>query len=217
MTHSRFMKTIFLSITVLLSGIYIHAQQKGFTALQHTNTLQSNLVKNNDATNSISSDFTQVKHMKMLNDNVNSKGKFYYKKPNKIRIEYTSPYTYLLIMNGSGIIVKDENKTSRVSTRGSKSLQSANKIMMECMTGSVFSNKDFSVKCYESPNQYLLQLTPVAASMRGLFARIDIYLEKSDYSVSKLIMNEQGGDYTQMAFANRKKNIPLSDALFINP
>lgn len=217
MIHSHSIKALFLSLTLLLPGIYAVAQQKGFTTVQNISTLQNNLVKNNNATHTINSDFTQVKHMKMLNDNVNSKGKFYYKKQNKIRIEYTSPFKYLLIMNGSGIIIKDENKTSRISTRSSKSLQSANKVMMECMTGSVFSNKDFSVKCYESPNQYLLQLTPVAASMRSLFARIDIYLEKSDYSVAKLVMNEQGGDYTQMVFTNRKKNISLNDALFINP
>lgn len=209
-----FKKTFLLPIILYWAVIPSTAQPKGFTAVQNINTLQQNLVKNNNATQSISSDFNQVKVMKMLNDKVISKGKFYYKKANRIRIEYNTPFQYLLIMNGGSIIVKDETKISKINMRGSKSLQSANKIMMDCMTGTVFSNKDFSVKSFENNSQYLLQLTPVAASMKSLFSRIDIYLEKSDYSVSKLILNESGGDYTDMSFINRKKNVALNDALF---
>lgn len=201
-------------VLYLLISSIVFAQPKGFTTVKNISLLQQNLVKNNNATQTISSDFIQVKVMKMLNDKVTSKGKFYYKKSNRIRIEYTSPFQYLLIMNAGNIIVKDENKTSKINTRNSKSLQSANKIMMDCMTGSVFNNKDFIVKSFESGNQYLLQLTPVAASMKSLFSRIDIYLEKADYSVSKLVLNESGGDYTDMSFINRNKNVALNDALF---
>lgn len=204
---------VFLCCTIIF-GLHATAQPKGFTAVSNVATLRQNLVKNNNATQTISADFNQVKNMKMLKEKIASHGKFYYKNNNRIRIEYNSPFKYLLIMNGSSIIVKDENKTSNINTRGSKSLQSANRIMMDCMTGSVFNNKDFSVKSYESSSQYLLQLTPVASSMKSLFSRIDIYLEKSDYSVSKLVLNESGGDYTEMSFINRKKNVALNDALF---
>jgi outer membrane lipoprotein-sorting protein len=190
------------------------AQPAGFTLLANTVSLQQQLSSATHATHSISSDFNQIKHMKMLNDKVSSKGKFYFKKENKIRIEYTAPFQYLMIMNGGTITVKDEHKTSKINTRNSKAMQSANKLMIDCMSGSVYNNKDFSVKTFEGKGQYLMQLTPVAASMKGLFSRIDVYIEKSDLSVAKLVMNEQGGDYTEMTFINKKKNQALSDALF---
>jgi outer membrane lipoprotein-sorting protein len=187
---------------------------KGYTAVSNTTSLQTSLAATAKKTQTIASDFTQVKHMKMMNDKVNSKGKFYFKKEDKIRIEYTSPFQYLLVMNGGQIMVRDENKTNKINTRNSKTMQSVNKVMMDCMRGTVFGNKDFSVKAFETKSQYLLQLTPANSNMKGLFARIDVYVEKSDNSVSKLVMNENGGDYTDMNFTNKKINTNLADALF---
>jgi outer membrane lipoprotein-sorting protein len=187
---------------------------QGYTAVSNTSSLQTSLAATAKKTQTIASDFTQVKHMKMMNDKVNSKGKFYFKKEDKIRIEYTSPFQYLLVMNGGQIMVRDENKTNKINTRNSKTMQSVNRVMMDCMRGTVFGNKDFNVKAYENKGQYLLQLTPANSSMKSLFARIDVHIEKSDNSVSKLVMNENGGDYTDMNFTNKKINTSLADALF---
>lgn len=192
----------------------VMAQKAGFTALNNTTGLQNALAKNAQATKSISSDLTQVKHMKMLNDKVSSKGKFYYKQQDKVRIEYTSPFQYLLVMNGGSIAVKENGKVSRINTRNSQTMQSVNKIMMDCMRGTVFNNKDFSARAFTSPNQYLLSLTPVSQAVKGLFKTIDVYIDKSDHQVVKLVMTENGGDNTEMVFSNRKLNDQLADALF---
>ena len=208
-----------LLATLLLCGVTavsIHAQApKGFTSLTSTAALQSTLAATAKSTQTIASDFSQVKHMKMMNDKVSSKGKFYFKKEDKIRIEYTSPFQYLLVMNGGRIMVKDENnKSNKINTRNSQTMQSVNKVMMDCMRGTVFGNKDFSVKAFETKSQYLLQLNPVNSAMKGLFARIDVYIDKTDNSISKLVMNENGGDFTDMSFNNKKINSGLADALF---
>jgi len=215
MKKSIVVLTLLLAAFICIQPFIVRAQQPaGFTVVANTAAIQQNLAKTTGTTQTITSDFTQVRHMKMLNDKVSSKGKFCYKKENRIRIEYISPFRYLLVMNGSSITVKDDQKTNKINTRNSKAMQSANRIMMDCMTGDVYRNKDFSVKTWESKNQYLLQLTPVATSMKGLFSRIDVYIDKSDYSVTKLQLNENGGDYTEMSFTNKKKNVPLDDALF---
>ena len=214
MKYTRFAAIVFLLSCAVFIAPSGAQQPAGFSTVTNTVALQQSLAKNTASTQTITSDFTQVKHMKMLNDKVSSKGKFYYKKEHKIRIEYTSPFKYLLVMNGSSVIVKDGQKTNKINTRNSKAMQSANRIMMDCMTGSVYANKDFSVKTFENKGQYLLQLTPVAASMKGMFSRIDVYIEKSDNSVTKLLLNENGGDYTEMNFLNKKKNALLQDALF---
>lgn len=210
----RFQK-LWLTLTFsLLSLTFSRAQPAGFKALANTATLQSALSAAAKSTQTIASDFSQVKHMKMMNDKVSSKGKFYFKKEDKIRIEYLSPFQYLLVMNGGQIMVKDGQKSNKINTRNSKTMQSVNKVMMDCMRGTVFGNKDFDVKAFESKGQYLLQLSPVNSAMKGLFAHIEVYLDKADYSVGKLVMSEQGGDFTDMSFSNKKINITLNDALF---
>jgi outer membrane lipoprotein-sorting protein len=212
---SRKARLFFIVILSVFVQVKAVAQvPQGYTAVSNTISLQTTLAATAKKTQTISSDFTQVKHMKMMNDKVNSKGKFYFKKEDKIRIEYTSPFQYLLVMNGGQIMVRDENKTNKINTRNSKTMQSVNRVMMDCMRGTVFSNKDFNVKAFEAKGQYLLQLIPANSNMKGLFARIDVYIEKGDNSVSKLVMNENGGDYTDMNFTNKKINTSLADALF---
>lgn len=201
-------------LLLLAFSLNVRAQKAGFSAMANTSALQQALAKNAQATQSISSDFGQVKHMKMLNDKVSSKGKFYYKQSDKVRIEYTSPFSYLLVMNGGMISVKENGKVSKINTRNSLTMQSVNKIMMDCMRGTVFNNKDFSVKAYGSSAQYLLTLSPVSSAVKGLFKNIDVYINKADNQVVKLIMTENGGDYTEMSFSNRKLNTNLADALF---
>jgi outer membrane lipoprotein-sorting protein len=212
---SRPVRLFFIfTLSVFVATNVVAQVPQGYTAISNTAYLQTTLAATAKKTQTIASDFTQVKHMKMMNDKVNSKGKFYFKKEDKIRIEYLSPFQYLLVMNGGQIMVKDENKTNKINTRNSKTMQSVNRVMMDCMRGTVFGNKDFSVKAYETKGQYLLQLTPANSNMKGLFARIDVYIEKNDNSVSKLVMNENGGDYTDMNFTNKKINTSLADALF---
>lgn len=215
MLRRRFTQAIAIFIFISSISFQSKAQApKGFVDVTNTTSLQSSLATTAKNTQTISSDFNQLKHMKMMNDKVSSKGKFYFKKEDKIRIEYTSPFQYLLIMSGGQITVRDENKTNKINTRNSKTMQSVNKVMMDCMRGTVFTNKDFSVKAFDNKSQYLMQMTPVNNSMKSLFARIDVYIEKSDNSVSKLVMNESGGDYTEMIFTNKKTNTSLADALF---
>jgi outer membrane lipoprotein-sorting protein len=215
MFFPRLTRLFFVFILSVASISFALAQApKGFTVMTNSAPLQTVLATTAKKTQTIASDFTQVKHMKMMNDKVNSKGKFYFKKEDKIRIEYTSPFQYLLVMNGGQIMVKDENKTNKINTRNSKTMQSVNRVMMDCMRGTVFGNKDFLVKSFESKTLYLLQLSPVNSSMKGLFASIEVYIDKADNSVSKLVMNENGGDYTDMNFSNKKINTTLADALF---
>ncbi|MNS47859.1 lipoprotein chaperone [compost metagenome] len=202
---------VLLTLAAVLSIQISHAQ---FSPVANPASVQQVLAGNAAKTQTISSDFTQIKNMKMLNDKVSSKGKFYFKQQDKVRIEYTQPFQYLLVMSGGMITVKENGKVSKINTRNSLTMQSVNRVMMDCMRGTVFSNKDFSVKALASASQYLLKLSPVNASMKSLFKQIDVYINKADNNVSKLVMTENNGDYTEMVFSNKKLNTALSDALF---
>ena len=206
-------KLFFLTCCFLISAT-LHAQPKGFRLLGDLRTFQSALSKATASLATLQADFTQTKHLSLLSDKIVSKGKFYYRKNDKVRIEYTTPFQYLLIMNGGQILVKDEQKTTRINTRTSKVMQSVNRIMIDCMSGSVFSNPDFKITAYESGSNYLLRLNPVTDAMKKMFSNIDVYLAPGTMDVDKLVMNEQGGDYTEMDFSKSQHNLALNDALF---
>lgn len=208
------MRRVFALVAMCVIGSGAMAQPKGFTPVKNVSGFQQSLSKASASVQTISSDFTQVKNLSLLADKIKSKGKFYYKKEDKVRIEYTSPYTYLLVMNGGQIMVKDEQKTSKVNTKNSKTMQSVNRVMVDCMRGTVLSNPDFRTTVYENSGSYLLSMLPSNDAMKKMFRQIDVYMNKKNFDVHRLSMVEQGGDYTDMDFSNTQHNVSLNDALF---
>lgn len=190
------------------------AQNAGYTALRDLAAFKSSFALASQKIESIESSFTQVKNLSMLKDKINSKGKFYYKKGNKVRIEYSAPYYYLMVLNNSSMTVKDDQKTSNYNTRSNKIMQSINNIMLDCMRGSVYDNKEFAVEAFENSREYLLKMKPVTSVMKKMFASIEVYLDKKDFHVLRLNMIENGGDNSLMSFTNSIMNKSVSDALF---
>src|SRR6478736_13168 len=151
-------RSVFLLIVCFFCTLSLYAQPKGYKQISNVPAFQQSLAKSTAALQTLQSDFVQTKHLSLLSDKIISKGKFYYRREDKVRIEYITPFQYLLVMNGGQIMIKDEQKTSHINARTSKMLQSVNRIMIDCMRGSVFSNPDFKVSAYENGDGYLLSL-----------------------------------------------------------
>ncbi|HQE13237.1 MAG TPA: outer membrane lipoprotein carrier protein LolA [Flavipsychrobacter sp.] len=208
------MNKIIVTAVFSLFPLVAWAQPKGYTSVKNTTTFETELSNANAGIRTINSDFSQTKNMALLAEKVKSKGKFYFMKEDKIRIEYTQPFSYILVMNKGQVLVKDEQKTSKVNTKNSKALQSVNRIMIDCMRGTILSNPDFKASVFESGNSYLIALIPSQAAMKNMFSGIDIYLTKKQFDVTRLVMKENGGDLTDMNFSNAQHNQPLNETLF---
>lgn len=205
------MHRFFTFIIITLFANTVFAQYK---LLPNTIAFKTEFAAASSKTNSISSDFTQVKTLALLSEKLTSKGKFYFKKDNLVRMEYTFPYQYLMVINGSRVSIKDGNKTSTMSSRSNKMFQQINQLMMDCMRGTVFENKSFSVRLFEDGDTYLAEMTPVTSQMSGLFKKVNVIMKKGNFVVSQVQMFEPSGDYTSMNYSNQKLNVPLADALF---
>ncbi|MBW7914673.1 MAG: outer membrane lipoprotein carrier protein LolA [Taibaiella sp.] len=201
-------------IVFLFLSLGAGAQPAGYKKLADVNSFKTELSKANAAVKNISSDFKQVKNLSLLAEKIHSKGKFYFMKPGMVRIEYTEPYYYLMVMNGSRMLVKDEQKSNKINAGSSKMMQSVNRVMVDCMQGTVFTNPDFKTTAYHDGNRYLLSLVPATADMKKLFEQIDVYMNKSGMDVVKLVLTETGGDFTAMEFYNTKHNLSLNETLF---
>lgn len=164
--------------------------------------------------NSIAADFTQVKSLSMLSEKLTSKGKFYFRKNNLVRMEYTSPYQYLMVINGNKVSIKDGQKTNKMSASSNKMFQQVNQLMMDCAKGTVLDNPNFSVKLFESGNSYMADMTPVTKEMKSLFRGVKVVMSKAGFVVSQVQMIDTKGDNTTINYANQKLNTSLPDALF---
>jgi outer membrane lipoprotein-sorting protein len=190
------------------------AQPAGYKPITDVNSFKQQFAVASQKLTSIQSDFTQEKNLSMLSEKITSKGKFWFKKDNLVRMEYTNPFRYLMIINKNNVFIKDDQKENKISSRSNKLFQQINRIIVDCVQGTALDNKDFSVKMFEGKDGYLIHLSPVVKSLKELFSNINVIVDKKDYSIVRMEMVEPGGDNTIMRFTNKQLNIPVADALF---
>ena len=199
---------------VLVSGFVAKAQYPGYTAVADLPKFKASFAAAAQKTNSIKANFTQDKNLSMLSEKITSKGNFWFKKDSRVRMEYTTPFKYLMILNKDRAYVKDGAKESKVSTKSNKMFQQINKIMIDCMQGTALDNTDFKTRVFDNKTNALVELTPVAKGMKEMFKSITVIVNKKDFSVLSIQMQELSGDNTIMRFTNKEINAAIPDTLF---
>lgn len=159
--------------------------------------------------------FTQTKTMKFLKSNVTSHGKMYYSQPGRLRWEYTSPSSYIFIIDGGRVTMKSSRKKSSVDARNNKLFQSISQIMINSVTGRMLqNNKDFTVTMFDGGKEWQARMTPKRGDMKKMFREIRIHFRASNYSVSRVDIFEQNGDTTVVLLSNEKINISINGNIF---
>lgn len=204
-----------LFIFCLLAGtLAANAQYAGYTPVADPVKFKTAFAATALKATSIKSDFTQDKNLSMLSEKITSKGNFWFKKDSRVRMEYTQPFKYLMILNKDKVYVKDGAKESKVSTKSNKMFQQINKIMIDCMQGTMLDNSDFKTRVFDNKTSALVELTPVTKGMKEMFKSINVVVDKKDFSVTSIQMLELSGDNTIMRFTNKELNASIPDTLF---
>ena len=204
------------SVTILFFcfALVLNAQPKGFKNSSDEAAFRNKFAATAATTHSIKSTFVQEKNMTVLSEKIVSKGEFYFKKPNMVRMEYMSPFKYLMVINKDKVTIRDSQKTNTFSAKNNKLFELINQIIIDCVQGTALNNKNFSAKILESDKFYLLSLTPLKKELKEYFAAINIYIDKKDYAVHKMDMLEPSGDNTVITFENKQYNVQIPDAVF---
>jgi outer membrane lipoprotein-sorting protein len=204
----------FTLISFILCFLYSDAQYPGYTLLIHPETFKKNFAQATSAIASIQSGFMQEKTLSMLSENINSAGRFWYRKNDKIRMEYIQPYSYILILNGGKILIKEGQKENKVSANSNKVFQQVNRILIDCVSGNMLDNPDFQSCIFESSGFFLVELIPLARNLKELYKNINIVLDKKDYTAADIEMIELSGDKTIIRFQNKILNAQIPDSVF---
>lgn len=208
------MRRILLFSLFQLLVFFVSAQYAGYSGISDATAFRNSFSKATQQISTIKSDFTQEKNLSMLAEKINSRGKFWFRKESMVRMEYTNPYQYLMVINKDKVLVKDKQKESKINTRSNKMFQQINRVMIDCMQGTVLSNNDFNTKLFENKSTVLIEMTPVVKGLKEMFKNIVLIVDKKDYSVLSINMTEPSGDNTLIKFVNKELNVPLQDNLF---
>ena len=209
------MKKITAIMLVILSTVAIvEAQTLKKVPQEQKDVIVRSIAGNVSAVKSIQCDFRQEKSVSLLNDKVVSKGRMYFSDGN-LRWEYLTPYSYVFLVNGQDVVVKSDDKTTKMDSRSGQLYKRIAQLMANTISGSnLVQNNDFNVEVYENGLKYVAKLVPVQARMKKMFSEISLYFNNNQNIVEKIVIAEASGDKTTIEILNAKTNVKVPDSVF---
>jgi outer membrane lipoprotein-sorting protein len=162
-------------------------------------------------------DFEQVKTLSILNEQMVSTGKMYYRNDHCLRWEYRSPYQYTFLLNKNTILMQTENSRNILDVKASRFFQEIVKIMMNSIHGGGLTDlKSFDARYYKQEKETLweVHLFPVQKDMKQMFSTIRLIFNAKNYTVEQVEMNERSGDTTLIRLSGKQINVPIEDDTF---
>lgn len=203
-------------LIILLTALLplVASGQTKLNAKQQAQVLQK-IDRTAAAMKSMQCSFTQTKSMKMLSKEMVSKGVMYFKTPNKLRWQYTSPYNYTFLMNGDKVRMVSGQTTQNVDVKRNKIFRQITNIILNSITGGNLSKTaDFSVVLYKDGSTYYAQLYPKKKELKQIYKYIRIHFNASLTMVTKMEMVEKTGDTTTVKLLNVKINQSINESFF---
>ena len=200
-------------ILAFFSVLSVTGQTK-LTKEQEKDVLEK-MEKSSNALHSLQCDFVQSKRMKILNKDMISKGVLYFKKPDKIRWQYTTPYDYTFIMNGDKVQIKSTKSTKNINIQGNKIFRQVTSIILNTITGGGLKNSpDFDVELFKLNDVYFAKMRPKKREVMQVYSSIEVYFNASLTMVESIKMIEKSGEYTVVKLISPKVNNPINENVF---
>ena len=160
-------------------------------------------------------DFVQTKQLKLLNDRLVSKGKMCYQKSDKLRWEYISPTSYVFILNGDKVLLKNNNRNDVIDVKQNKLFREIARIMMSSVVGNCLSDeKNFKTSIASTPTEWVATMLPLKKDMKQMFQKIILHFNKQKSMVSSVELIEKNGDQTLIELKNIRQNESISASVF---
>lgn len=167
---------------------------------------------------SMTCNFTQTKYLSLLSDKMVSEGNMSYMQSNKLRWEYTSPYQYLFIFNGTKVYVGNKSRKDVIDTQTNKIFKEVARIMMSTVTGTALSNSsDFSIDVADGKSFWKVTLIPKKKEMKKMFTKIELSFNKSNLMISEINIYEKNNDRTNIYLKDISTNGTVNESLFAIP
>ncbi len=160
-------------------------------------------------------DFVQTKNIRLLNRSMVSRGHMSYRQPDKLRWEYTTPYTYVFVVNGNKVQILNNKRKDVIDVDRNKMFREIVNIMLSTVAGTCLGDQSsFRTTVTSTQSEYIATLVPQKKEMRQMYSNIILHFDPKAGVVSKIEMNEAKGDMTTIELRNIHKNRNLNDARF---
>lgn len=168
------------------------------------------------ATKSIKSDFTQTKHLSILDNDIISEGILVFKAPNLVKWEYTKPYKNTAIFKNDKLLVNNEGKKEEMDLSSNRLFRSLNTLIVNSIRGDMFDENQFEISYLKDSNGYLVTFIPKDKRLKKFITAFELKFEGDSTQVTDVKLLEPNEDYTLIVFKNKQINPSVSDVIFKN-
>lgn len=167
-------------------------------------------------TKTLSTDFTQLKHMDFLSKDIETSGKMNFKSPNMLQWQYVKPYQYSIVFKNNKIFINDAGKKNNIDKGNSKMFDKLNKLIVGSVNGNMFDENEFTISYFKTKDFNITKLLPKDAALKKYVKQMELYFDKTGNTVSQVKMIETSNDYTKIIFKNKIINAKIEDSVFNN-
>ena len=150
---------------------------------------------------SLECDFVQTKKLKVLNNELVSRGKMYYLKSGKLRWEYLEPQSKIFVING-----KDDK--NRIKAKAAA-------MILDMISGGCLNDESgFESSLIEKDSFYSVELLPKRKEIKMLFDKITLSFDKKTLLVSRAELAAKNTDVTTVEFKNLQIGADIPSDIF---
>ncbi|TDE54991.1 outer membrane lipoprotein carrier protein LolA [Flavobacterium sp. GT3P67] len=208
-------KTYLLVLFLCLCNWFSFAQEQKMTESEIVAFKQSVAVVSKKI-KSLSTDFTQYKHMAFLSKDIETSGRMVFKEPSLLQWQYKKPYSYSIIFKNGKILINDEGKKSAVNVGNSKIFAKINKLIVGSVSGDMFDDKEFTISYFKNKGQNITKFIPKDATLKKYIKQIELTFDKEDATVVQVKLMESAEDFTRIVLKNKVINAKIDDSFFTN-
>lgn len=160
-----------------------------------------------------SADFVQISEMTTLGGREESRGKMYFRKPNMMHWDYSTPEKKRLIADGSYIWIYHPDDKQAIKSPFSQMMTSRTPIAL--MAGTANLTEEFTIglkEKYEQTGQVVLYLLPKIKDPQ--VAEILLTLDPKTLSISSTRVTDAYGNKTIINFSQGKFNSGVDKSIF---
>jgi outer membrane lipoprotein-sorting protein len=161
--------------------------------------------------------FVQERHLSLFNEPLHSEGFLCFQKPGSIRWETTSPYKSILVSDGSGVAQFEwtEEQWRKLDLGLGDALQNVVSQIAGVMNGQFASDKrSYTATVTNVADEFVITLIPQTETMRKMMAAIEVHLAADLKGTRRVILRENGGDFTDIQFSEQVVNLELPAKTF---
>ncbi len=197
------MKKVLLYIICLLTIVSAFGQNSRELVGEQRLKVINEITRNTVGIQSLSCQFTQTKQSSLLVDNAVAKGEMSYSRPKSMRWEYTSPYTYALVVEGDSLSMTGAEGNKKPNQNANRMMKEMSSLIIGSINGErLFDERTFSINIYEETGCYRVKMNPKRKDMQRMFQNITFLFGSDDYTVRSVVLTEKSGDATTINFEN---------------